>query len=110
MMSGRVDMSPHTPPEALRWPLLAAPLIGALILAGCASPDGGSEGEPGGGESSGFSIMVAQSNDADDYWAEFATQYTDETGVPIEVIPYPGDAYNTQVTTQLQGGNAADMM
>lgn len=103
-------MSPHTSPQALRWPFLAAPLIGALILAGCSSPDGGSEGEPGGGESSGFSIMVAQSNDADDYWAEFATQYTDETGVPIEVIPYPGDAYNTQVTTQLQGGNAADMM
>ena len=25
-------------------------------------------------------------------------------------IPYPSDAYNTQVTTQLQAGNAADMM
>ena len=24
--------------------------------------------------------------------------------------PYPSDAYNTQVTTQLQAGNAADMM
>ena len=37
-------------------------------------------------------------------------KYTDETGVEIEVIPYPSDAYNTQVTTQLQAGNAADMM
>ncbi len=26
------------------------------------------------------------------------------------MIPYPSDAYNTQVTTQLQAGNAADMM
>ena len=33
-----------------------------------------------------------------------------ETGVEIEMIPYPSDAYNTQVTTQLQAGNAADMM
>jgi raffinose/stachyose/melibiose transport system substrate-binding protein len=54
--------------------------------------------------------MVAETNDADDYWAKFAAQYSEETGVEIEVIPYPGEAYNTQVTTQLQGGNAADMM
>ena len=31
-------------------------------------------------------------------------QYTEETGVEIEVIPYPSEAYNTQVTTQLQAG------
>lgn len=106
-------MSQHSAIGALRWPLLAAPLVGALVLAGCASGGSGSdEGDGGsdGGESVGFSIMVAQSNDADDYWAQFAAQYTEETGVEVEVIPYPGDAYNTQVTTQLQAGNAADMM
>ena len=54
--------------------------------------------------------MVAQANDADDFYAQTAQKYTEETGVPIEVIPYPSDAYNTQVTTQLQAGNAADMM
>lgn len=54
--------------------------------------------------------MVAQANDADDFYAQTAKKYTEETGVPIEVIPYPSDAYNTQVTTQLQAGNAADMM
>ena len=58
----------------------------------------------------GFSIMVAQANDADDYYAKMAAKYTEETGVEIEMIPYPSDAYNTQVTTQLQAGNAADMM
>ena len=51
-----------------------------------------------------------QANDADDYYAQIAAAYTEETGVEIEVIPYPSDAYNTQVTTQLQAGNAADMM
>ena len=54
--------------------------------------------------------MVAQANDADDYYAQIAAEYTEETGIEIEVIPYPSDAYNTQVTTQLQAGNAADMM
>ena len=54
--------------------------------------------------------MVAQANDADDYYAKMAEAYTEETGVEIEMIPYPSDAYNTQVTTQLQAGNAADMM
>ena len=54
--------------------------------------------------------MVAQANDADDYYAQMAAAYTEETGVEIEMIPYPSDAYNTQVTTQLQAGNAADMM
>ena len=39
-----------------------------------------------------------------------ADEYTEETGVEVEVIPYPSDAYNTQVTTQLQAGNAADVM
>ncbi|WP_426324062.1 ABC transporter substrate-binding protein [Microbacterium sp. E-13] len=103
-------MSTQTATGAVRLPLLAAPLLGALLLAGCTS-GGGQPGDASGGEEpTGFSIMVAQSNDADDYWAQFAEQYTEETGVPVEVIPYPGDAYNTQVTTQLQAGNAADMM
>src|SRR5690349_12263956 len=106
-------MSQHTATGAFRCPLLAAPLIGALLLAGCTSgggSGGGTGGDDGDGDSEGFSIMVAQSNDADDYWAKFAAQYSEETGVRIEVIPYPGDGYNTQVTTQLQAGNAADMM
>ncbi|QIG39449.1 extracellular solute-binding protein [Microbacterium sp. 4R-513] len=104
-------MSHHTPPPGTRWSLLAPVLIGALLLAGCTAGGGGTGGATQGGDaSSGFSIMVAQSNDADDYWAKFAEQYTEETGVPVEVIPYPGDGYNTQVTTQLQAGNAADMM
>ncbi|GAA1981315.1 ABC transporter substrate-binding protein [Microbacterium pumilum] len=102
-------MPQHTASRRLRWSLLAAPVAGALILAGCSgSPDGGSTGTPG--ADVGFSIMVAQANDADDFYAQTAEKYTEETGVAIEVIPYPSDAYNTQVTTQLQAGNAADVM
>src|SRR6476620_11357432 len=92
----------------LRWSLLALPVAGVLVLAGCSgSGDGGSTEDPA---ATGFSMMVPQSNDADDFYAQTAKKYTDETGVPVEVIPYPGDGYNTQVTTQLQAGNAADVM
>ena len=105
-------MPQHTA-SRLRWPLLAAPIAGVLILAGCTggNTDDGGDGNDGGGDTAaGFSLMVAQANDQDDYWGETAAKYTEQTGVEIEVIPYPSDAYNTQVTTQLQAGNAADMM
>jgi raffinose/stachyose/melibiose transport system substrate-binding protein len=104
-------MPQHTASRRLRWSLLAAPVAGVLILAGCAAgdEDGGSAGEAE-AEAEGFSLMVAQANDADDYYQQLVDQYTEETGVPVEVIPYPSDAYNTQITTQLQAGNAADVM
>lgn len=104
-------MPQHSRIRHLRWSLLAIPAAGVLVLAGCSGPttagDGGSSADP---KAVGFSLMVAQANDADDFYAQTAKKYTEETGVPIEVIPYPSDAYNTQVTTQLQAGNAADMM
>lgn len=97
----------------LRATLLAAPVLGALVLAGCSGGSDNGDGDSGdGGEAAatGFSLMVAQSNDEDDYYAQLTADYTEETGVEVEVIPYPSDAYNTQVTTQLQAGNAADLM
>lgn len=108
-------MSQHSDIRRLRWSLLAVGAAGALVLAGCSgggSDTGGSDsgGDSGDETSANFSLMVAQANDQDDYWAETAAKYTEQTGVEIEVIPYPSDAYNTQVTTQLQAGNAADMM
>jgi len=105
-------MSQLSTDRRFRWSLLAAPVAGVLILAGCSgSPDnGGDDGSTEEPAAAGFSLMVAQANDADDYYAQMAAAYGEETGVEIEMIPYPSEAYNTQVTTQLQGGNAADMM
>ena len=105
-------MPQHTA-SRLRWPLLAAPIAGVLILAGCTggnADDGGDSNDGGGDTAAGFSVMVAQANDQDDYYEKTLQAYSEETGVEIEVIPYPSDAYNTQVTTQLQAGNAADVM
>lgn len=102
-------MSQLSTSRHIRWSLLAIPAAGALVLAGCSgsSDNGGSSADPG---KTGFSVMVAAANDADDYYQQILDKYSEETGVAIEVIPYPSDAYNTQVTTQLQAGNAADMM
>ena len=54
--------------------------------------------------------MISQANDAETFYPDTVDKFTEATGIEIEVIPYPADAYNTQVTTQLQAGNAADMM
>lgn len=101
-------MSEFSGSRQVRLLLLTAPLSGALALAGCSNSVGG---EPSSGApAAGFSIMVAQANDADDFYAQTAAAYTEETGVGIEVIPYPSEAYYNQVTTQLQAGNSADVM
>ena len=100
-------MSQHPASKPLRWSLLAAPVAGVMLLAGCSG--GGDTGSSDGASADGFSIMVAQANDADDFYAQMAAAYTEETGTEIEVIPYPSDAYNTQVTTQFQAGNAAQI-
>lgn len=103
-------MSQHSTRRYPRWALLAAPVAGVLVLAGCSGSGTPDPENSGDAEDVGFSVMVAQANDADDFYAQTLEKYSEETGVPIEVIPYPSDAYNTQVTTQLQAGNAADVM
>lgn len=104
---------PQQTVSRLRLPLLAAPIVGALLLAGCATgteppPTSAPTSEPA--PQADFSVMVAQANDQDDYLQKTLEAYAAEVGINIEVIPYPTDTYNTQVTTQLQAGNAADVM
>ena len=102
-------MSQLTSSRPLRWSLLAAPLAGALVLAGCSGGGGGdASGDPEAG--AGFTLMISQANDAENFYPDTVKKFTEATGIQVEVIPYPADAYNTQVTTQLQAGNAADMM
>ena len=93
-----------------RWSLIAASAAGALVLSGCSGSTATDSNGTDGSTAAGFTVMVAQANDADDYYAKTLEKYSSETGVKIEVIPYPSDGYTTQVTTQLQAGNAADMM
>ena len=99
-------MPQHSSLRPLRLPLLAAPLAGVLILAGCSGGDDSGNAD----SADGFTVMVAQANDDDQSYAKTLEAYGQEKGLNIEVIPYPSEAYNTQVTTQLQAGNAADVM
>ena len=72
-------MSQHPASKPLRWSLLAAPVAGVMILAGCAG-GGGDADSTDGASAEGFSLMVAQANDADDFYAQMAAAYTEETG------------------------------
>lgn len=104
-------MSQHNTSRGARWAILAAPLAGALVLSSCSgaqtAPDTADTGEP---TLAPFTMMVPQANEDDDAYAQLAALYTEETGVEVEVISYPAEAYNNQLTTQLQAGNAADVM
>lgn len=104
-------MPQHRYTRKLRW-TLAAPLAGALVLAGCAggTDDTNGSGDDDGATASGFSLMVAVANDGDQAYHKISEAYMAETGVEIEIIDYPSEAYNTQVRTQLQAGTAADIM
>ncbi|WP_404429634.1 ABC transporter substrate-binding protein [Microbacterium lacus] len=47
--------------------------------------------------------------DQDNFYETLAQRYMDETGVEIELLSLPVAAYETQLPTQLQGGNSADV-
>jgi raffinose/stachyose/melibiose transport system substrate-binding protein len=84
-----------------------------LILTGCSGAPGASDGAADGGdvqEAKSFTAAFAQANDTDNYLAEMVEKYAEESGVDIEIITYPAETYPTQVSTQLQAGNAADLM
>lgn len=88
--------------------LVALGASGALLLTGCA---GGSNTEVGAdGAATSFTFTYPQANDSEDFYEQTAAKYTEETGVEIELKPIAGDAYPTQVSTQIQAGNAADLI
>ena len=103
-------MTQHNSIRGRRWALLAIPLIGAVTLAGC-SGSGGGEGDGSTGEAAqSFTFSFPQANDAEDFYQTIAQQYMDETGVDIELLPVPGDQAASMMNTQLQAGNASDLL
>ena len=75
-------MPQHSTLRPLRLPLLAAPLAGILLLAGCSG--GGDSGS--GGAATGFTVMVAQANDDDQAYAKTLEAYGKEKGIDIEEV------------------------
>ncbi|MGY1602240.1 ABC transporter substrate-binding protein [Geodermatophilus sp. SYSU D00815] len=92
--------------------LVAVPTISALTLAACGGgdDDGGSGGDAGGAADSFTFAFENASGGAENPWVVLAEQYSEETGVQIETQGLPPDSYGLTIRTQLQGGNAPDVM
>ncbi|MGY1651112.1 ABC transporter substrate-binding protein [Geodermatophilus sp. SYSU D01119] len=92
--------------------LVAVPALSALTLAACGGgDDSGSGGSGGSGSADGFTFAFENaSGGAENPWLVLAEQYSEETGVEIETQALPPDSYGLTIRTQLQGGNAPDLM
>ncbi|MEV6494589.1 extracellular solute-binding protein, partial [Actinoplanes sp. NPDC051633] len=90
---------------------LTAPALGALLLAGCSSASDDGDDGAGGGAANSFSFTFENaSGGAKNPWVVVSDLYAKETGVKVDAKGLPPDSYGTVVRTQLQGGNAADVM
>src|SRR5688572_105171 len=94
--------------------LVAVSALSALTLAACG---GGGDEDSGSGD--GGSTEAADSftfafgnasGSAESPWIVMAEKYTEETGVEVELAGLPPDSYGLSLRTQLQGGNAPDLM
>ncbi|SMH42336.1 carbohydrate ABC transporter substrate-binding protein, CUT1 family [Rathayibacter oskolensis] len=86
---------------------LALPAVAAVLLAGCS---GSPSGESSDGSTS-FSLTYAKSNTIASPFEILAQDYMDShEGVEITLSPQPNDTYGDAIRTQLQAGNAPDVM
>jgi len=88
--------------------LLAVPAL-ALPLAACSTSGGDDSSSAGTGKGS-FTFTFPTATNSESPYETLAKQYTQETGVAIEPRKLPNDSYGTALRTQLQGGNAPDLM
>lgn len=99
-------MTKHTTGRLRRLGVLAAvPLLGALTLTAC-----GGDGGSGSGDADGFSFVYPTSTQSESPYETLAKKYSAETGVKIDTSKLPNDSYGTALRTQLQGGNAPDLL
>ncbi len=94
--------------------LVAVPAISALTLAACGggSDDGGGSDGGGSGEAAdSFTFAFGNASGSQESpWIVMAEKYSEETGVEVETEGLPPDSYGLSLRTQLQGGNAPDLM
>ena len=96
--------------SARRAALVAVPVVGALLLAGC-SGSGGDSGDTSDGGSQEFSLTYATSSNIESPFEVLAKTYMDANpDVKITLNPLPNDTYGDTVRTQLQAGNASDVI
>ncbi|PPG26003.1 sugar ABC transporter substrate-binding protein [Pseudoclavibacter sp. RFBG4] len=87
---------------------LALPVAGVLALSGCASGGGG---DTAGGGATEFSLTYATSNNLENPYEALANAYMEANpDVTITLNPQPNDRYGETLRTQLQAGNAPDVI
>lgn len=93
---------------------IAMAAIGALTLAACGGSDdtSSSSGASGsaGGAAKKITFTFPTATNTESPYETLAKKYTTETGVAIEAKKLPNDSYGVTLRTQLQGGNAADLI
>lgn len=88
--------------------VLAVPTIAALALTGCSS-SAGSNSSAGGSKE--FSLSFATSNTIESPFQVLAEDYMkSHPDVKITFNPQPNDSYDQTLRTQLQAGNASDIV
>src|SRR3712207_198310 len=92
--------------------LVAVSTVGALTLAACGGGDDGDSGGNGsGGAADSFTFAFGNAGGTQESpWVVMADKYSEETGVQIEQRGLPPDNYGLTLRTQIQGGNAPDLM
>ena len=108
MKSERLDMTQHRRYSGIKVGALAVPTIAALVLTGCSAP--ASSSSPAGGAQE-FSLSFATSNTIESPFQVLAEKYmASNPNVKITFNPQPNDSYDQTLRTQLQAGNASDVV
>ncbi|MBT2249329.1 extracellular solute-binding protein [Arthrobacter sp. BHU FT2] len=101
-------MTQHRRSSRLKAAAFAIPTIAALALTGCSASAGGSDSSGGSKE---FSLSFATSNTIESPFQVLAEKYMEANpDVKITFNPQPNDSYDQTLRTQLQAGNASDIV
>ncbi|MFP5367039.1 MAG: ABC transporter substrate-binding protein, partial [Actinomycetes bacterium] len=101
-------MTQHRRYSGLKVGALAVPTLAALVLTGCSAPAGNSSSTGGAQE---FSLSFATSNTIESPFQVLAEKYMEANpNVKITFNPQPNDSYDQTLRTQLQAGNASDVV
>ncbi len=88
--------------------VLVVPALGTLLVT---SACGGGNADASSGESGSFSFTFATSNNMESPYESLAKAYMEENPeISIDLQPQPNDRYGETLRTQLQAGNAPDVV
>src|SRR5215207_4280533 len=91
--------------------VVAVSAMGALTLAACGGGDDDSGSGGSGDAVDSFTFTFGNASGATDSpYQQLADRYSEETGITVETKALPPDNYGLTLRTQLQGGNAPDVM